>query len=164
MTRLLVGLLLLVSPPAVLGQAPPPSSEAQLPEQVDPAEERVASPTDLVAVTASRREEQLVNASATMTVLTAEVLENTTGHNVADLFRAVPGLNTVQTSARDVNLNTRAATGTLSDSHLAVLDGRSIYQDFFGFVLWDLMPVNTDEIKQIEIIRGPASAVWALTR
>ena len=160
MTRLLVGLLLLVSPPAVLGQAPPPSSEAQLPEQVDPAEERVASPTDLVAVTASRREEQLVNASATMTVLTAEVLENTTGHNVADLFRAVPGLNTVQTSARDVNLNTRAATGTLSDSHLAVLDGRSIYQDFFGFVLWDLMPVNTDEIKQIEIIRGPASAVW----
>ena len=25
---------------------------------------------------------------------------------------------------------------------------------------WDFLPVNTYEIKQIEVIRGPASAVW----
>lgn len=160
MTRLLLGLFLLVAPPAVFGQPPSATSEAHSAEQVEPAEEAVSSPTDLLVVTASRREEQLVNAPATMTVLTGEELENTAGHNIADLFRAVPGLNTVQTSARDVNVNTRAATGTLSDSQLALLDGRSMYQDFFGFVLWDLLPLSANEIKQIEIIRGPASAVW----
>ena len=26
--------------------------------------------------------------------------------------------------------------------------------------MWDFMPVNLDEIKRIEVIRGPASAVW----
>ena len=41
-----------------------------------------------------------------------------------------------------------------------MLDGRSLYQDFFGFVMWDFMPANLDEIKRIEVIRGPASAVW----
>ena len=46
-------------------------------------------------------------------------------------------------------------TGTL-----ALLDGRSLYQDFFGFVMWDFLPVNLNEIKQVEVIRGPASAVW----
>ncbi|HKF67272.1 MAG TPA: TonB-dependent receptor, partial [Vicinamibacterales bacterium] len=36
----------------------------------------------------------------------------------------------------------------------------SVYLDFFGIVLWDLMPANMDNIKQIEVVRGPASAVW----
>jgi iron complex outermembrane receptor protein len=30
----------------------------------------------------------------------------------------------------------------------------------FGFVMWDFLPVNLNEIKQIEVVRGPASAVW----
>jgi iron complex outermembrane receptor protein len=115
---------------------------------------------DIVVVTASRREEQLLNAPATMTVLTEEVIASLPAPSVTDLLRLVPGLNTVQSSARDVNVTSRAATGTLSDSLLVLLDGRSIYQDFFGFVAWDFLPVDSTEIKQIEVIRGPASAVW----
>ena len=75
-------------------------------------------------------------------------------------MRAVPGVNVIQTSARDINVTSRQATSTLATSQLALLDGRTIYQDFFGFVLWDFLPVNLNEIKQIEVIRGPASAVW----
>ena len=41
-----------------------------------------------------------------------------------------------------------------------MLDGRTLYQDFFGFVMWDFLPVNFNEVKQVEVIRGPASAVW----
>lgn len=74
--------------------------------------------------------------------------------------RPVPGVNVSQTSARDLNITSRGATGTLADSTLVLLDGRSIYQDFFGFVMWDFIPIEPHEIKQIEIIRGPASAVW----
>ena len=115
---------------------------------------------DIVVVTASRREEQLLNAPATMTVLTEDLLAAAPGQSVTDLLRLVPGLNTIQTSARDVNVTSRGATSTLSDSMLVLLDGRSIYQDFFGSVLWDFLPVDTTEIKQVEVIRGPASAVW----
>ena len=71
-----------------------------------------------------------------------------------------PALNITQISARDINVTTRGATGTLATGQLALLDGRSLYQDFFGFVMWDFLPVNFNEIKQIEVIRGPASAVW----
>jgi iron complex outermembrane receptor protein len=48
----------------------------------------------------------------------------------------------------------------LSTSQLALLDGRSLYLDFFGFVAWDLVPSTPTEVKQIEVIRGPASAIW----
>jgi iron complex outermembrane receptor protein len=113
-----------------------------------------------VVVTASRAEEQLVNAPATVSVITTQTIENSPATNVGDLLRAVPGINVTQVSARDINITTRGATSTLATSQLALVDGRSIYLDFYGMVMWDFVPANPHEIKQIEIIRGPASAVW----
>jgi outer membrane receptor protein involved in Fe transport len=113
-----------------------------------------------VVVSASKRCEDLINAPATMTVLTEDVIGATPSPRIADLMRLVPGVNIAQTSARDVNITLRGATGTLEDSTLVLLDGRSVYQDFFGFVMWDFFPVDPGQIKQIEVIRGPASAVW----
>src|SRR4029078_6073902 len=75
-------------------------------------------------------------------------------------LRAAPGVNVQQVWARDVNLAARVATSTLATSQLALVDGRSVYLDFFGMVMWDLVPTNPHEIKQIEVVRGPASAVW----
>ena len=69
-------------------------------------------------------------------------------------------MNVVQLSARDINVTSRQATSTLATSQLALLDGRSLYLDFFGLVLWDFVPTIPDDIKQIEVVRGPASAVW----
>lgn len=115
---------------------------------------------ELMVVTASRMETPLINAPATMSVLSSDTIESSPAQNYGDLLRSVPGLNVIQMSARDINLTSRQATSTLATSQLALLDGRTIYQDFFGFVLWDVLPVNFDEIKQIEVIRGPASAVW----
>jgi outer membrane receptor protein involved in Fe transport len=113
-----------------------------------------------VVVTASKVEQQIVNAPATMSVVTADVIASTPATNYAELFKSVPGVNITQTSARDFNITMRGASSTLATSTLALLDGRSIYLDFFGFVAWDLLPVNPNELKQVEVVRGPGSAVW----
>ena len=95
-----------------------------------------------------------------MSVITAQAIETAPSANFAELLRAIPGVNITQVSARDINLTSRGATSTLATGQLALLDGRSLYQDFFGFVMWDLLPMNFNEVKQVEVIRGPASAVW----
>jgi len=150
------------SPAPPPGQTPPtqtPPSKEQPPDrQGEPQEPPKYE--DQVVVTASRVEQKLVNAPATVTVIPAQTLAASPSTSYAELLRAVPGMNVTQTSARDINLVSRSASGTLSTSQLALIDGRSIYQDFFGFVAWDFLPVNPSEIKQIEVIRGPASAVW----
>ena len=115
---------------------------------------------ELMVVTASKLETPLINAPATMSVVSSATIETAPAQNYADLLRSVPGLNVMQTSARDINITSRQANSTLATSQLALLDGRSIYLDFFGFIAWDFLPVNFNEIKQIEVIRGPASAVW----
>jgi len=124
------------------------------------AQAALAQDDEIVVVTASRTAQSIADAPAAVTVITAEMIENTPGDDIGDLLRNVPGLNVSQTSVRDINMTSRGSTNTLSNTQLVLLDGRSIYLDFFGIVLWDLLPVQSGEIQQIEVVRGPGSAVW----
>ncbi|HEU5259412.1 MAG TPA: TonB-dependent receptor [Vicinamibacterales bacterium] len=151
-------ILSLAAPALAQGAASPQQSQQTNPN--DQNADQTPIYEEQVVVTASKTEEQLVNAPAAVSVVTAETIQNSPATNIGDLLRAVPGVNVTQVSARDVNLTTRGATSTLSTSQLALVDGRSIYLDFFGMVMWDLVPANPSDIKQIEVIRGPASAVW----
>jgi outer membrane receptor protein involved in Fe transport len=164
----LAAVLCAVTAQAVSAQQPAPAKDPQAaapkPEQ-KPAPKPDQPPDqpkyeETVVVSASRSEEKLINAPATMTVIGSETIQSAPTQNFAELMRTVPGVNITQVSARDINVTSRGATGTLSTGTLALLDGRSLYQDFFGFVMWDFLPVNLNEIKQVEVIRGPASAVW----
>lgn len=121
---------------------------------------KIAGLGETVVVSASKIESTLANAPVTMSVVSSATLATAPSQNFGDILRNVPGVNVIQTSARDVNLSMRQGTSTLATSTLVLLDGRSIYLDFFGIVLWDLVPSNPSDIKQIEVVRGPASAVW----
>ena len=120
----------------------------------------IASFGDTVVVTASRTAVRVVDAPVTTSVIPATTLQTTASSNVGDVLRSVPGVNVIQLSARDVNVTSRQSTGVVANSQLVLVDGRSVYLDFFGLVLWDLVPANTDDIEQIEVVRGPASATW----
>ena len=149
------------TPDAAAGTSQPPAGQAPA-QPASPAQGPAEPPRfeDIVVVSGSRTEEKVINTPATMTVIPAAAIEMAPSQNFAELLRSVPGLNITQVSARDINVTSRASTGTLATGQLALLDGRSLYQDFFGFVMWDFLPVNLNEIKQVEVIRGPASAVW----
>jgi outer membrane receptor protein involved in Fe transport len=115
---------------------------------------------DTVVVTASKYEEEVVNAPATATVIPEQAIEASASHNVAELMRAVPGINVARTSAYSFSVNGRGATGLYSDAQLALIDGRTIYVDYLGAVDWNTVTTNLEEVKQVEVIRGPASAIW----
>jgi len=153
---LLAAALLLMAALPAYSQQPP----AQEPSQQEQNPDAPISFEEQVVVSASRTEQQLVNAPATVSLVTSETIQNSAAINIGDLLRAVPGVNVSQISARDINITSRGATGTLSTSQLALVDGRSVYLDFFGMVMWDLVPSSPNDIRQIEVIRGPASAVW----
>lgn len=138
------------------------NKEGQPATEVAPGDDSRAMPAygETMVVTGSRTEEAIIDAPVAMSVITPEKLERSPADNYADLLRGIPGLNVIQSSARDLSFTARGATSTLATSQLALLDGRSIYQDFYGFVMWDLLPVSLEEVEQIEVQRGPGSAIW----
>jgi len=134
------------------------AATAQEPEKA-PQQEPIKI-EEVMVVTASRTEQFVHDVPAAVSVITSKDLEETPADDYGDIFRNVPGLNTTQISARDIQVTGRAATTSLATSQLVLLDGRTLYLDFLGFVIWDFLPVNVTEIKQIEVVRGPGSAVW----
>jgi outer membrane receptor protein involved in Fe transport len=161
--RALIVVLLAVLPRIAAGQSsqdppPPTDDESPAPEETQDGEPPTYAET--IVITASRTEESLLDVPVSTTVIPKDQLETAPSDSYADLLRSVPGVNVVQTSARDINIVSRGSASTLATAQLALLDGRSIYQDFFGFVMWDLLPVGFDEVSQVEVLRGPGSAVW----
>ena len=116
--------------------------------------------SETVIVTASKTEELLVNAPAAVTIVNDRTIGASPTQNFADLMRTIPGVNVVQMSTRDFSVTPRQASVIPAGSQLAMIDGRTINQDYFGYVAWDFLPTNFGEVKQIEVLRGPASAVW----
>lgn len=140
---------------------PAAAQEAEKAEaEAEPAEAPKSTIEDVIVVTGRRTEQLLHEVPAAISVITAEDLETAPADDYGDLLRNVPGLNVSQMSARDIQISSRQATSSLATDQLVLLDGRTLYLDFFGFVMWDYLPVNPRELKQIEVMRGPSSAVW----
>ena len=115
---------------------------------------------EVVVVTASRNETNLVDAPAAMSVVTAEQIALSPASGYGDLLRTLPGLNVIETAAGDLNVTSRLATKVGARNQLTLVDGRPLYLDFVGFTLWQFAPLDLDDAKQIEVVQGPASAVW----
>jgi outer membrane receptor protein involved in Fe transport len=126
------------------------------PEQTDYSE--------TVVVTASRTEQTLQDTPAAVSVIEGKQIVQAPVDDYGDILRNVAGSNTVQMNARDILFTSRAATSVIPAGQLAMVDNRTIYQDYNGFVMWDTVPLDPYEIKRVEAVRGPGSAVWRQRR
>jgi outer membrane receptor protein involved in Fe transport len=134
-------------------------------EQEDTGESEEDEPVDseiveTVVVSASATGESVRDAPAAVSVLAGDELEARPADLLADQLRRVPGVNVVQFSARDVNISSRQASGGINNSTLALSDGRNLYLDFLGFIMWEFAPRDPELVDRVEVVRGPASSIW----
>ena len=73
---------------------------------------------------------RLVDSPVSTTVVSAAELAAAPGAGVSGALRAVPGLNIVQLSARDIQMTTRQPASTVANSQLVLVDGRTIVPRF----------------------------------
>ncbi len=109
---------------------------------------------------ASRYEQPISQAPSDVYVITDEHIRNSGATDIPTMLRQIPGMEVMQTGAVDFNVSVRGNNQVLANKLLVLVDGRSIYNDQTGGVLWKLLPVALTEIKRIEVLKGPASAVY----
>lgn len=69
-------------------------------------------------------------------------------------------MEVMQTTGADFNVSIRGNNQIRANKMLVMVDGRSIYIDAQGNVFWKNIPVTLPEIKRIEVLKGPASAIY----
>ncbi len=104
----------------------------------------------------------IARAPSTVTVIDGSDVRRSGARYISDVLRMVPGLEVLRTTSTESNVAARGYNDAASTAQgmLGLIDGRQVYNDFFGNVLWDALPVSLDEIDRIEVIRGPGSFLY----
>lgn len=117
--------------------------------------------TELVVSAASRAPERIVEAPSAISVIPAQVLENTSITGQAPLaLQAAPGVDVVQSGVNDFNVNARGFNSSLNRRMLVLQDGRDLSIAFLGAQEWNGMVLPLEDIGRLEVVRGPGSALY----
>ena len=113
-----------------------------------------------VVVTATRHETPVGEVPASLTVITREQIEASSGMRVDDILRKYAGIDVRRPSgflSHSATVSMRGM-GSMPGRTLVLLDGIPLNKADTGTVNWDLL--RAEDIERIEIVRGPASALY----
>jgi len=108
----------------------------------------------------SRHAERLTDAAAAVYVLTQEDIIQSGAISIPEALRMVPGMEVGHMDANKWAVSVRGFNTLFANKLLVLMDGRTIYNPIFSGVIWDAQDVMFEDIKQIEVVRGPGGSLW----
>ncbi len=114
----------------------------------------------ITVYSASRRQERIVDAPASISVFDEEDIERqaATGQ-IAKVVEFAPGVEVNQSGIFDINLNARGFNSSLNRRVQTIVDGREPSVPFLGSTEWGFLS-NLQDMAVVELVRGPSSALY----
>ncbi|MBL0318240.1 MAG: TonB-dependent receptor [Alphaproteobacteria bacterium] len=122
--------------------------------------ERLKALKNTKVTSVSKQPEDPFEAAAAIYVITREDIKRSGATSIPEILRGVPGLDVAQIGSDRWAVSSRGFNDQLTNKLLVLIDGRSVYTPVYSGVNWDSQDVPIDDIKQIEVIRGPGAALW----
>ena len=113
-----------------------------------------------VTMSATGKPERLSDTPVTMDVITQDDIKRSGARDIPTLLRRLPGIDVYQGSPGTSEVSMGGFIQVFGARVMVLLNGRQIYLGSFGAVFWSSLPVELHEIRQIEVIRGPQSALY----
>jgi iron complex outermembrane receptor protein len=113
-----------------------------------------------VTVAATKTRVDVAKAPVSVTVLTPEDIQRSGAANIGDLLRTVPGLDVLEAFPSYISVSARGTSESFVNNMLVLIDGRRLELTLAGVPFLDEMPTRLEDIKRIEIVRGPVGALY----
>jgi iron complex outermembrane receptor protein len=143
---------------------PPPTTDAGPTVRPSPAAPSPAARTEDVfeesVVTASKTAESPLNSPSSTSIITEQDIRLSGITKIPELLRRLAGVDIMQVTGGQTEVSLRGFNQRLSNKVLVLVDGRSVYADFIGATFWQSLSIGVEDIKQIEVVRGPGSALY----
>ena len=115
---------------------------------------------DQNVVSASRRQEKVLEAPASVAIVEAEEIRNRPALSVAEHIRDLPGVDFSQTGLAQSNVVVRGFNNVFSGALLTLTDNRIARVPSLRLNAYNFIPVTNDDIERIEVVLGPGSALY----
>ncbi len=114
----------------------------------------------ITVYSASRRRERIVDAPASVTIVTEEeILRESNSGQLPKVIEFSPGVEVTQSGIFDYNLNMRGFNSSLNRRVQVIVDGRDPSVPFLGSTEWGYLS-NMQNMANVELVRGPSSALY----
>ena len=116
--------------------------------------------TRIKVTSASRREERVIDAPASIFVITGEDIRRSGATSLPEALRLAPNLTVARADNNQYAISARGFNNVLANKMLVLLDGRTLYTPLFSGVFWEAQDFAMDDIERIEVISGPGATLW----
>lgn len=140
-----------------IGLFPVLASAAMLPDLADLSLEQLSQ---IEITTVSKRPEALLDASASVFVITREDILRTGVTSVPEALRLAPGVEVARINAYSWAISIRGFNSDIANKLLVLIDGRSVYSPLYAGVFWDVQNLMLADIDRIEVVSGPGGTLW----
>lgn len=120
----------------------------------------LATQLSQVTSTASRREEKVLDAPASVTVVGEEQIAETPALTVMDNVRSVPGVDIAQGGLVQSAIVARGFNNAFSGSLLTLIDNRFASVPSLRVNVPFLFTATNEDIERVEVVLGPAAALY----
>ncbi|WP_372774396.1 TonB-dependent receptor plug domain-containing protein [Mangrovibacterium sp.] len=122
-----------------------------------------------VVVTASKQPEDLFETPLSVTIIKKEDIYRSGATSIMEALRLSPGLIVREVTPGNFDVQIRGFDDMTKNSYiilpynttiLVMIDNRIVYSYFSGGTFWETLPIDLNDIERIEVVRGPASALY----
>lgn len=113
-----------------------------------------------ISVSASRAPEKVLEAPASVSVVSSETVEQRTTLNPTEHVKDLPAVDAVSTGLNQSNVVVRGFNNIFSGSLLVLEDNRIARVPSLRFNAYNFIPTVNEDIERIEVVSGPGSALY----
>jgi iron complex outermembrane receptor protein len=119
----------------------------------------------IVVTSVAKHPESLGDAPAAVYVITHDEIMRSGAQTLPEMLRLAPNLDVMQLTPSNYIVTSRGLSGNQQAQNfpnklLVLIDGRSVYSPLYSGISWDTLYVLPENIDRIEVISGPAGALW----
>ncbi len=122
-----------------------------------------------VVVTASKKPEDLFETPLSVSIIKKEEIERSGASCIPEALRLAQGMIVREITPGNYDVQIRGLGDITKNAYLplpysttmlVMIDNRIVYSYYTGGTFWETFPIDINDVERIEIVRGPASALY----
>jgi len=113
-----------------------------------------------VTTSVTGKPQRVADAPANIEIITQDDIRRSGATNIPDVLAFVTGMDVRGYAPGAADVGIRGYNQSANSRLMVLINGRQVYMVDYGRILWASLPVEMDEIRQIEVIKGPNSALY----
>lgn len=113
-----------------------------------------------VTTSVTGKPQRASEAPAALIIITREDIRRSPAKDIVGLVRAYAGVDVARWTAGQSDVSIRGGIQPFNARLLVLVNGQQVYLDYYGTTNWNGIGVQLEDIQQIEIVKGPNSALF----